>query len=404
MEQRRNVNLPVIGRVQHGEQITTSDGKKRVKEYGSFIAKIKDSHMQGYLQKFDSLCKGKTNIEIQIFDDNPLTKKYERFNQGGSACSCMEGSNKAKQKVTNGWQEINCDKVSCQYRKRDNYGKMACNRIGWFKFLIPSISTNRIWLMRITGQTSIDRLDEFFSLKKSLGQSIKGNYILFLKQEEQSNSFAKSFNNYILDIIDKEDFISKTNNQTTNQEKLSTNNSQTVDNTVVNTTPKQTKSTISTLPKTNVIEEKAEKPVEQEEPKAEVKKETTKKTTKKTATSKKTSSTSKKMDNEESKIVEVQPTENKNTSSNSLDNCYMFVSTHYENIKNKLGESKEYLIALFHNMSDEPFNIVINPKDAPELLTCDLGTFVKLDLKTVGEKIFALNIEYIEKKVKNIAA
>ena len=39
MKETRNFTLPVIGKVQHGEQII-QNGKKRVKEHGYFIAKI----------------------------------------------------------------------------------------------------------------------------------------------------------------------------------------------------------------------------------------------------------------------------------------------------------------------------------------------------------------------------
>lgn len=38
--------------------------------------------------------------------------------------------------------------------------------------------------MRITGQTSIYRLDDYFNLQKAQANSIKGRYTLFLKQEK----------------------------------------------------------------------------------------------------------------------------------------------------------------------------------------------------------------------------
>ena len=80
---------------------------------------------------------------------------------------------------------------------------------GWLKFLIPSVCRDRIFLMRITGQTSINRLDDYFNLQRAQGNTIKGHYTLFLKQEEQSNNLGKTFNNYVLDILKKEDFISQ---------------------------------------------------------------------------------------------------------------------------------------------------------------------------------------------------
>lgn len=72
-----NVNLPVVGRVQHGEKI---EGKG-AKELGYFIVKIQDTYMQEYLEKFNKQYKGKKSIDIQIFNEEPLTIKYARFNQ-----------------------------------------------------------------------------------------------------------------------------------------------------------------------------------------------------------------------------------------------------------------------------------------------------------------------------------
>ena len=63
MEQTRYVNLPVIGMVQHGEQVPTANGGKRAKELGHFIAKIQDNYMQKFLQKFKELYEGKKYIE-----------------------------------------------------------------------------------------------------------------------------------------------------------------------------------------------------------------------------------------------------------------------------------------------------------------------------------------------------
>lgn len=57
--------------------------------------------------------------------------------------------------------------------------------------------------MRITGQTSINMLDDYFNLQKAQGNSIKSHYTLFLKQEEQPNILGQTFNNYVLDILKK---------------------------------------------------------------------------------------------------------------------------------------------------------------------------------------------------------
>ena len=98
-------------------------------ELGHFIAKIEDKHMQQYLQKFNELHKGKQSIEIELFNDEPLTTKYARYNQSGEVCYCMADSTQANQKTKNGWQKINCDTFNCQYRQKNEQGKCACNRI-----------------------------------------------------------------------------------------------------------------------------------------------------------------------------------------------------------------------------------------------------------------------------------
>ena len=214
--------------------------------------------MKSYLDKFNKLFKGKQSIEIEFFDEEPLSKKYVRYNQSGEVCRSPEGSNQATQRIKNGWQQINCDTYNCQYRQKNEYGKCACNRIGWLKFLIPNVSTDRIFLMKITGQTSINKLDDYIKLQKAQGKSIKGRHIIFLKQIEQSNSLGQTFNNYVLDILKKENVESiKQIPETTEKPKeLSTNNEQNVNNDVVktNTTPLKVETTKKVDAPVKVIE------------------------------------------------------------------------------------------------------------------------------------------------------
>ena len=99
MKETRILKLPIIGKVQHGEQIINDNGKKQIKEYGYFIAKIKENNMQHYLDKFNETIKGKQSIDIQFLNDNPLSVRYERNNQGGKACYCMANEATGKQKV-----------------------------------------------------------------------------------------------------------------------------------------------------------------------------------------------------------------------------------------------------------------------------------------------------------------
>ena len=390
MEQTKLVNLPLIGNVQHGEKIDN-----KVKEYGYFIAKTKNTHMQSYIEKFDKLFKGKQSIEIEFFCEEPLTKKYVRYNQSGEVCRCPENSNQATQKVKNGWQQIECKGPECQYRQKNEAGKCACNRIGWLKFLIPSISTDRIFLMKITGQTSINQLDNYIKLQKIQGKSIKGLYTLFLYQKEQTNSLCETHKNYLVDIVKKDEFDSNKPipQNTQNEKELSTINTQNVNNKAEKQKITQiaaNKSTTSTIQKQtqNVETEKT----------ADTK--TTTKNDTKTSAKKETKSKSKK-DNAKSQDKVTETSEK--TEKVDLDNCYALLRTFTKKIVYN-GQPKEYTMGEFADMNDKISEIAVKPEDANELLECDLGTFVRLEIKDVGNIKFAVNLEFIEKATKKIAA
>lgn len=378
MNQTNIINLPVIGMVQHGEQVPTPNGGKRAKELGHFIAKIQDNYMQMFLQKFNEQFKGKQYIEISFCTDDPLTKKYVRYNQGGNACHCIEGQTTASQKTKNGWTPVECNIEQCQYRQKNEQGKTACNRIGWLKFFIPSISQDRIWLMKITGQKSINRLDTYIQVQKMLGNSLKGRYILFLKQEEQtSKATGQTYNNYNLDILKKEDFIlSEQIPETTNKtEQLSTENTQNVNNNVVNQEEMVNKKENTATNKTN------------EESKTTKKKTTTTKEVQKKETKNKTKKVDEKNTNESNLENEKTPLTNEADSKfDEFENYYILESTFTEAIKDKYGNSKDYLVGKFYNMKDQPVNIVIRPEHAAELQECDLGTVVELELKDVWKR------------------
>ncbi len=390
MEQTKLVNLPLIGNVQHGEKIDN-----KVKEYGYFIAKTKNTHMQSYIEKFDKLFKGKQSIEIEFFCEEPLTKKYVRYNQSGEVCRCPENSNQATQKVKNGWQQIECKGSECQYRQKNEAGKCACNRIGWLKFLIPSISTDRIFLMKITGQTSINQLDNYIKLQKIQGKSIKGLYTLFLYQKEQTNSLCETHKNYLVDIVKKDEFDSNKPipQNTQNEKELSTINTQNVNNKAEKQKITQiaaNKSTTSTIQKQtqNVETEKT----------ADTK--TTTKSETKTSAKKEIKSKSKK-DNAKSQDKVTETSEK--TEKVDLDNCYALLRTFTKKIVYN-GQPKEYTMGEFADMNDKISEIAVKPEDAKELLECDLGTFVRLEIKDVGNIKFAVNLEFIEKATKKIAA
>ena len=82
---------------------------------------------------------------------------------------------------------------------------------------------------------------------------------------------------------------------------------------------------------------------------------------------------------------------------------YFFLeSTFKENINNK-GQVKEYLIGKFYDMEDKVQNIVIKPDYEKELLECDIGTVVELDIKDVAERKFAVDLKFIDKRIKKVA-
>lgn len=376
MEKTRLVNLPIIGMIQHGKIEKTPKGTKRVIELNHFVAKVTDEHMIYFLKKFNEIYENKSSIDIEIFDENPLTTKYTRYNQSGIACSCPTASNKAYQKTKNGWQEIECS-GDCIHRQRNEQGKCNCNRIGWFKFFMPKICTDRIWLMKITGQTSINRLQDYFILQQMQGKSIKGHYNLFLKQEEVSDFTGKTYNHYILDIVKKSDntffnvsSINELNSElSTEKDKAVDNNTQNVD--ISENQNKENKTKTNTTKKTSI--------------------ETTNKCEK--TTSKKTDVANKNIE-EKTKVQQEDTT----------DNCYVLMRTYKQDIIQKNGEKKSYVMGEFYDMEDKQINVAIKPEDAEELQKCDMGTVTKMELQAIGNVHFALKLEYVQKLTKNIAA
>lgn len=300
----------------------------------------------------------------------------------------MEGQTQAKQKVQNKWAQIEC-KEDCQYRMKTGTGRPMCNEEGTLKFMIPDICMDKIWYMKITGYTSIQTLKNYISFQKQLGNSLIGDYVIFLKDVEQINFEGKKFKNKILDIVRKEDLISKnqkiSSNQTLsqNQTKKSTDETKNVDN-----GNEIQKNIVSNTIKNNVTEMQTEPIVQKNVEPIE------KKTTKKTQKNKK----------EEikgtAKINEIQ--EDTDISS-KYDKCHMLLDTETK-ILMKDGKPTEYLFANFVDKHDQTTQVIIPPQLSEELKKCDLGTAVILDLQTKGDKTFTNSIEYVEKCIKNVAA
>ena len=363
MEQVKNMNLPICAKIQHGEQIVTQNGTKRVKELGYFIAKTKNENMQLLLDRFNEKYPKSTSLIIYFYDENPLSFRRVRYNQGGAVCYCMQGQDQAKYKTSKGWEIINCTN-ECKYRtSTDGISKPICNLEGTLKFLLPEINNDRIWIMKITGQTSIKRLQAYINLQRQLGNSLIGNYILFLKQEQQTNKTGKTFNNYILDIM-REDPFNSNSKDYNNQIPLSPNT-----NTDLETTIKIDKNS----EKINI-----------------------KKSNKQPKSTEKQDSLS--TENNSSSNLKEQEKNNE-----ELEEYYSLLETKTKSFF-KDGKSKNYLVASFVNSKDEPMDVVIPPEFSEELLQCDLGTLVKLDLKTSNNNTFTKYIQYIQKYIKNAVA
>ena len=311
--------------------------------------------MQGYLQKFDQMYKGKTSIEIEFITEEPFSAKYSRSNQSGQVCYCMFGTDEANQKTKDGWQKIKCLGINCQYRQKKQVGPPDCKKIGWLKFLIPKIATDRIWLMKITSQQAVDALNQYFSLQKEQGNTVKGKYILFLRKVENSKN-GKTFSNYIVDIMKKEDFISNTlpqNNK--NSQPQSTTNEQIVNNTVVNSIKK-----------------------ENEELKTKVSNQNTK------------------------KIAKIEISENPD-----IDKCYYFTNHHTETFM-KDGKPKEYFIGEFYDMSDKPVNLIVKPELIDGILKCGIGSVFETEIQKFNDKKILTDFKFVQNNEKdaqkNIAA
>lgn len=379
-----------------GEQIWLN-GKKRVKAYGYFIAKIQESNMQQYLDKFDELIKGKSSLDIRLLKENTFSIRRVRYNQSGAVCYSMDGEDIGKIREKNLWKEHSCDS-SCSYLQKDSNGRTACNRIAWLKFFIPEIATDRIWLMQITGQQSIDNIDAYLQLQKLQGNSLDNLFTLFLKQKEQIDCFGKIHKNYVLDIIKKVDFISKPQipQIEQGQKDLSTQNTQNVNNNVEKEKENVAEKSVATQ-KSNIETKNAESTKPKEDTKQIQNASTNIAENKETTKLKKQTKSKTKKVEEESKTEKQQDAVN-------YENYYVFESLSSETIKTKSG-LKDYTIGKFYDMQDKQHDIIVKPEYVTELQKCELGTIVQfIEIKEIDGRKFALDLNFIHKMEKNIAA
>ena len=383
MNQIKNMNLPIVGKVQHGEQRLTGN-TKRVVELGYFIAKVQNDNMQYLINRFNEKYPNLDKIPIQFFDEEPLSVRRIRYNKGGAACYCMAGKTEGKQKISNKWTPINCSE-ECEYRKiQENATKPICNEEGTLKFLLPEISLDRIWIMKITGRTSIERLRNYIFLQKQLGNSLIGNYYLFLNKEAQTTKLGKTFNNYILDIIKNDGFNSDTKTIPNNQlitDNVSTSIPQKVENSI--------KISENQTPKNQILgtQDNSQETTFQKKPKANKK-------------SKK--ETDEKLEDKESQKQVNIPDSIDASDIKDLGTCYTLIDTSIKEFMKK-GIPTKYLVGNFIDKNDKQVEVVI-PSEFSDLANCDLGTVVVLDLESKGNKTFTTNIKYVEKRLKKVVA
>mgnify|MGYP000161574089 CR=1 FL=1 len=380
MEQVTRTNLPLAGRIQHGEQQIINH-KKKVKELGYFIAKSKNNNMNFLLNRFYEKHQKQNFLNIQFFDETPLTIKKIRYNQSGAVCYCMTGTSKGKQKISNKWQDIECNS-NCKYCiKQEGSSKPACNYEGTLKFLLPDISTDRIWIMKITGQQSISNLEEYINFQKYLGNTLIGTYTIFLNQIEQTNSEGKKFNNIVLDIVKAEDFNSNNvsfSQINTKNSSLSTDNVQTVDNS------------------------------NQNQDKTQFENNATKETSKTNKNSKNNTQKATQADNtnavtnSETTTENLQSEQSKITDGTYKEHCFLY-DKEYKTFK-KNGNETEYLIAKVTDINDKLTNVVISPEFRTEIEDCDIGTELIIEFKNFKGNIISKNIEILRKIPKKIVA
>ena len=374
MEQLTKTNLPIVGRIQHGEQQIVNQ-RKRVIELGYFIAKTKNTNMIFLLNRFNEKYNKQTFLNIQFFDENPLTIRKIRYNQGGAVCYCMDGTSKGKQKISNKWQDVECT-ANCKYCiKQEGSTKPACNYEGTLKFLLPEISKDRIWIMKITGQQSISNLEEYINFQGYLGNSLVGTYTIFLNQIEQTNFEGKKFNNFVLDIVKSEDFCSNYNliSQTNTNNSISlTHNSKNINISI----PPQSKVLIK---ETKQLKNTLTQPV-------------------------KPNNTNIILNADDTKIG---PTNKhlevlNNQTESYKEHCFLY-DTEYKVLK-KAGKETEYLIAKVTDVNDKTTDVIIKPEFRAEMEQCDIGTELILELERFKDNIISKNIEFVQKIPKKVVA
>lgn len=212
--QTQFLTLPIAGSIRHGEK-QEKNGKTKPVELGHFVAKIQDVAMEHLKTKFQERYNNSKILNVYFIDEDPLTIRRVRYNQSGTACYCLLDQTKGKEKVGKKWTEKECQDT-CEHRSAPEGKKPACTVEVTLKFMIPEISQDRIWYLKTSSYYSIRNISSYITLQKKLNNSLVGNYKLFLKPKETVID-GKTFNNFVLDIVKNDNFIS---NENSNQETI----------------------------------------------------------------------------------------------------------------------------------------------------------------------------------------
>lgn len=383
MDKQRYVRLPLAGKIQHG----IKNEKGIPKELGYFIAKTPDENMNLLVEKFNKIYGDKPiKLKIRFFSEEPFSVRKARYNQGGLACYCMQAEEKAKEKVKNLWKEKECSDT-CEYAVSKDNKAPLCIEEGTLKFLIPEVTRDRVWYLKVTGITVIHKILNYIKAQKVLENSMIGDFYLYLTKEKHiRQSDGKMFNNYTLDILKIEDEFVEVQ-ETLNQEKNVTEREQNIKNTPSNN--KQTNK------KESEDLAKEEKNVSNKQIKENKISQVTKKQTQKTNKIER-----KPNDIDVDKTSKIETAKEGEYDFNS---CYYYMSLE-PTIVDVAGKKKEYTLANFRDMDDKEISAIVRNEVADELKECDIGTVMILEIEEKINRNWITNCKYVQKCIKEIAA
>lgn len=346
--------LPIAGSIKHGAK-QGKEGKERPIELGYFVAQVHDDAMKHLAEKFNAFYKESKELNIYFPNENPFTERRVRDNQSGRVCYCLLNQTKGKEKIGKQWTEKNCSE-ECEYRTAPKGKKPACLIEGTLKFMIPEISSDRIWCLKTKSYYSRQNIKNYINFQKHLNNSLIGNYKLFLKPKEDVIE-GKTFNNFVLDIIKNDNFIS---NSISNQE---TTNITTSNNTQVAKSPLKEKKPKNT--------NKVDTPIKHIIPEGE----------------------------SDVISIEIPKSEKSEPTEDDLKRYYVLIDTKDVTI-NKKGKPTKYLEAKFCDKDSKEVNVIIHPKYAKDMSLCELGSQFLMDIEKFGQRLIVNNCEYLIKQLK----